>query len=97
MSPSKANMMSHIMLWLGLVGAIPGSFWLFKPHLADFVQEIVRKESNALKYEWTSENLQTFMNIPESQRNDFHRSEISRLEAKRALLLQKLGADYRGD
>jgi hypothetical protein len=92
---TKIQLMSVI---LNNITAIPIVFslvwFVFKPHLTNFTTEIVRHESYAIKYEFTSEMLTIFRNIPEAQRTTFHRSEIERLEETQKLLRQKLAINY---
>jgi len=71
--------------------------WVFSPHIESFVHSIVREESYRLKYEYVSEMLQIFRNIPEEQRTTFHKAEIERLSENQVKLRDILVKKYKTD
>ena len=96
----KADVRSYALtVLLNAIAIIPatyaGALFVFEPRIKSFVMDIVRHESYALQYELTAENLTTFRNVPDSMRNNFHESEIDRLEEKQKLLRGKLSANYK--
>lgn len=83
---------------INIVMALPlvlSTVWfIFKPHVEDFVLKLVRFESAALRYEAVSDSLQTFKNIPEDNLTQWHKAEIDRLEERQTLLRGKLSPAY---
>jgi hypothetical protein len=95
----KETTKSHfITLGINLITVLPiiyaAAVYVFQPHMGAFIKDIVRHESYALKYEWVSESLTTFRNIPDHYRTQFHESEIKRLEEKQKLYRAKLSVNY---
>lgn len=64
------------------------------PENREFIECLIASQDIKGQYMTTSEMLQIFRNVPRREATDFHRSEIKRLEEKKAFLLSRMSTDF---
>lgn len=95
---NSKHVMSHVALWIGIIGGAPAAAWVIRPHivLAEDFMPVESKVTNMefhileMRHDQLSSQLYQLERKKASERDELHYVRIEKIKVKKAFVASKL-------